>query len=376
MFGEAFNHRTGIICRTVGDAARVLNVISGYDPRDERTVFSIGRSPEQPYDHYVIDENAVNHEPLKDIRIGVVREFMDKDLFNEAAFQSIEIVDRAIDDLRDLGAIIIDPGDHGALFQECINKYVPIYRNQLFINQFPEQFPQGKDPIPILVDMYFDPSLVPHTASGVPNIRSLGPKLNFGENKYFLNRYLRERGDVNIQNITDLINKANFFTDIRPGTDFTSFKVQLEGINAATTLDLTNLFQDRLAYKTIFLQCMTMLDLDAVTYSSSIHVAHLLGNPSEPSMNNSPNHHSIWGVIGRDGGFPTMNVPAGFTTHVFDRDANGNLVGPVPAKLPVSITFAVSHFSEPTLIKIASAYEAVTNHRKPPPDFGTIPGEP
>ena len=373
MFGEAFNHRTGTICRTVEDAARVIDVIAGYDPRDERTVFSIGRTPEEPYQNFVVAEKDVNKEPLKGLRIGVVREFMDKDLFNEASFQSIDIVDRAIDDLRDLGATIIDPGEHGALFQECVDKYVPIYRNQLFINQFPEQFPPGEDPIQRLLDMYFDPSLVPHTASGVPNIRNLGPKVILGESKYFLNRYLRERGDANIQSVTDMINKARFFTDIRPGTDFTSYKVQLERTNAATTLDLASLFQDRLAYKTIFLQCMTMLDLHAVTYASSIHVAHVLGNPSEPSRYNSPNHHSIWGVMGRDGGFPTMNVPAGFTSHVFDRDADGKLVGPVPARLPVSITFAGPHFGEPTLIKIASAYEASTKHRTPPPDFGPLP---
>jgi len=376
MFGEGFNHRTGPICRTVADAARVLDVIAGYDPRDEGTVFSIDRMPDEPYRSFVVDSKNVNTESLKDIRIGVVREFMDKNLFNEAAHQSIDIVNNAIDDLRGLGATIIDPGEGGTLFQQCVDKYVPIYRNQAFIRQFTDSFAQDRDHIPVLLDMYFDPSLVPHTDSAVPSIRSLGPNPGVGEGKYFMNRYLRDRGDVNIQNITDLINKSVFFTDIRPGTDFTSYKAQLEGVNAAMTLDLAGLFQDRLAYKTIFLQCMAMHNLDAVTYASSIHVAHVLGNPSEPSMNSSPNHNSIWGVVGRDGGFPTMNVPAGFTTHVFDRDTDGNLNRPVPARLPVSITFAGSLFGEPTLIKIASAYEAVTNHRIPPPDFGPLEKEP
>jgi Asp-tRNA(Asn)/Glu-tRNA(Gln) amidotransferase A subunit family amidase len=351
----------------------VLDVIAGYDPRDERTAFSFGRTPEEPYQDFVVAEYDVNKEPLNGIRIGVVREFMDKDLFNEASFQSIDIAERAFDDLRKLGATLIDPGEDGALFQECANKYVPLYRNQVFIRQFPEQFPLEEDPIQHLLDMYFDPSLVPHMEAGAPNIRNLGPEPSIGENKYFLNRYLRERGDANIQSITDLIDKANFFTDVRPGTDFTSFREQLERINAATTLDLASLFQDRLAYQTVALQCMAKLDLDAVTYPSSIHVAHVLGNPSEPSRYNSPNHHSIWGAIGRDGGFPTVNVPAGFTSHVFDRDPEGKLVGPVPARLPVSITFAGPHFSEPILIKIASAYEASTKHRRPPPDFGPLP---
>ncbi len=372
MFGEAFNHRTGPICRTVEDAARVLDVIAGYDPRDERTVFSLGRMPDGGYQEFVVDDIEDGELPLQGMRIGVVREFMDKDLFNEASHQTIDIAEKAFDDLRDLGATIVDPGEHGALFQECVAQYVPLYRNQVFINQFPDLFPSGGDTIERLLDMYFDPSQVPHDANGTPTIRNLGPWSSIGENKYFLNRYLRERGDGNIKSITDLINKADYFSDIRPGTDFTSFKAQLEGINAATTLDLAELFQNRLAYKTIFLQCMARLELDAVTYPSSIHVAHVIGNPSEPSVYNSPNHHSIWGVIGSEGGFPTMSVPAGFTTHVFDRDENGELVGPVPAKLPVSITFAGPHFGESLLIKIASAYEAATRHRVSPPDFGPL----
>jgi Asp-tRNA(Asn)/Glu-tRNA(Gln) amidotransferase A subunit family amidase len=52
------------------------------------------------------------------------------------------------------------------------------------------------------------------------------------------------------------------------------------------------------------------------------------------------------------------------------------LVGPTPAELPVSITFLARPFDEPVLLKIASAYEAATHHRRPPPDFGPVPGEP
>ena len=33
-------------------------------------------------------------------------------------------------------------------------------------------------------------------------------------------------------------------------------------------------------------------------------------------------------------------------------------------------------FSEPTLIRIAAAYESATHQRKPPEDFGPLPGEP
>ena len=37
--------RVGPICRTVEDVAKVLDVIAGYDPKDELTAFSVGRMP-------------------------------------------------------------------------------------------------------------------------------------------------------------------------------------------------------------------------------------------------------------------------------------------------------------------------------------------
>jgi amidase len=44
IIGKGFNHRVGPICRSVEDAARILDVIAGFDPADEITAFSVGRS--------------------------------------------------------------------------------------------------------------------------------------------------------------------------------------------------------------------------------------------------------------------------------------------------------------------------------------------
>jgi len=340
IIGKGFNHRVGPICRNVADTARILEVIAGYDPDDEITAFSVGRLPSQPYSSFAQEKR------LDGLRIGVVREFMDKDLFTVAAHQSIDIAERAIEDLRKLGATIVDPGPHGALFQSCVDQYAPLYRNKLF-------------------------------AQGA-NIRNLGPTPESGEGKFFLNQYLQQRGDANIKTVDDLMSKAQFFTDLRPGSDFTSYKEQLARTNAAQELDLAALFQNRLAYQTIVLQCMASMQLDAVTYGSGIGVAPVLGSPYEPSKNNSPNANSIWGVIAANG-FPSLNVPAGFTTEVYDRvrdpsaPEGSRVVGPTPAKLPVSITFLARPFDEPLLFKIGSAYEAATHHREPPPGFGPVP---
>ena len=372
MVGAALNTRVGPLCRTVKDAARVLEVIAGYDPKDELTAFSVGRLPSEPY------RSFANEQTLNGMRIGVIREHMDKKLFNEADVASIDLAERAIGDLRRLGATIVDPGTGGALFQSCIDKYVPLYRNRVFIEQFPNLFPvdsNGKpltDRMSMLVDMFFDPSLVPAGST----IRNIGPASNAGLTKYMLNRYLRERGDANIKSIRDLIDKSNFYRDIRPDAGFVDRKAALEDMNSSLTLDMANVFQDRFAYQQVVLQCMAQENLDALVSPAGNIPAYILGAPVEPPLAGRTN--SVWGLLGQHG-FSTLSVPAGFTTQVFDRvrDATAGdgtrLVGPIPAKLPLGIMFFGRPFSEPTLFRIASAYEAATKHRIPPPDFGPVP---
>jgi amidase len=371
MIGAGLNTRVGPLCRTVKDAARVLEVIAGYDPRDELTAFSIGRLPSEPY------RNFANERTLSGMRIGVIREHMDKKLFNEADGEAIDLTERAIGDLRRLGATIVDPEVRGALFQSCIDKYFPLYRNRAFIEQFPNLFPadySGKpltDRIPALVDMFFDPSLVPAGTT----IRNIAPASNAGLTKYMLNRYLRERGDANIRSLRDLIDKSSFYRDIRPDAGFVDRKAALEDINRSQTLDLANVFQERFANQQVVMQCMAQENLDALVSPAGNIPAYILGAPFEPPLAGRTN--SVWGLLGQHG-FPTLSVPGGFTTQVFDRvrDATANdgtrLVGPIPAKLPLGIMFFGRPFSEPTLLRIASAYEAATKHRIPPPDFGPV----
>jgi amidase len=142
---------------------------------------------------------------------------------------------------------------------------------------------------------------------------------------------------------------------------------------------LATMFQNRRAYQTIVLQCMAMQNVDALVYPTGIAVTKVLGGLLEPAKNNST--IQTWGAPGANG-FPTVNVPAGFTTAVYDRISDPSAPGatrlsePVPVKLPVGITILTRPFDEATMLKIASAYEAATHHRRPPADFGPIPDKP
>ena len=368
------NDRIGPMCRTVEDVARLLTVIAGYDPKDPVTAFSLGRMPAQPY------ESFAREQRLDGLRIGVVREYMDKDLFSPADVETIDIVDRAIDDLRGLGATIVDPGAHGALFQDCVDKLVPAIDTKLFTRQFPDMFPVDSagaptaDHIPTLIDLFLDPSLVPHQASGEPNMRDVGPAPSIGGGRFKMDLYLRERGDENIRSTADLISKSNFFTDVRAGSGFSDKKASLTSTAGAMTLDNVNELARHYTLQMVTLQCFGLLKLDAVVHPTTNIPAPKLGAPTEPDMNDRV--QLSWNLLPGTASFPVISVPAGFTTQVFDRvpdpDAEGGtrLVGPIPAALPTGITILAKPFDEPTLFKIASAYQAATHHRTAPAGFG------
>lgn len=87
-----------------------------------------------------------------------------------------------------------------------------------------------------------------------------------------------------------------------------------------------------------------------------------------------------WAVsLSPESGFPAIVVPAGFTREVYDRvpddkDPNGSrLEGPKQVELPVGLEFLGRPFEEAKLFEIASAYEKVRRHRRPPAGFGPVP---
>ena len=345
MFGGGINDRAGPICRTVEDVARVLQVIAGYDPADELTAFSIGRTPAQAYVSFT------GQTSLAGVRIGVVREYMDKTLFTEADTESIDIIERALPDLRKLGATIVDPGAGKPLFQDCLDPYGLGIERSLVRTQLPD-------------------------AAEKPTIRDFGPAPAPGERKWLYNRYLRERGDANIRTMTDLIEKANFFTDIRPGSRFTDKKAELLRENGEASVDLRGRMYFRYAVQQIVLQCMATVGVDVLVYPTGNIPPPLLGAPTEPTKNGRS--HLAWTLLGQQG-FPAITVPAGFTTYLYDRVPDPGvpgatlLVGPVPAVLPVGIDFLGRPYDEAMLFRVASAYEAATHHRVPPRAFGTLP---
>ena len=366
MMGSGLVMRVGPICRTVEDTAKILDAYAGYDPKDELTAFSVGRKPAQPYSSFT------DARRLDGVRIGVLREYMRRSLLTMADEESIALIERALVDLRSLGAVIVDPGAEGELFTRCIARYAPELLNSAFARQFPPLFPSGASAaggadISALLDLQQDPSrLLEHLSLRTLGAVGLG---SAGEGKYMLNRYLRERGDANIKSNADLITKARFYQD----PNFPDRQQAREQAERTTVLDTARRLQGRFALQTILLQCMQEQRLDALVSPMSTVPPRKLTSPREPASNGRT--PIGWSLIGQQG-FPVITVPAGFTKNVWDRVADGDdtrLVGPVEAVLPVGVDFIARPFEEPLLLRIASAYEAATKHRKPPAEFGVVP---
>ena len=151
---------------------------------------------------------------LEGLRIGVLREYMDKTLFTEADHETIDIVDRAIDDLRKLGATIVDPGPEGALFQDCIDQYIPHHLNALLSSNSPRCFRPAS----------IRSRACPICTSIRPGCRASS---QFAISKRGRARPARasitstvicaKRGDANIKDLTDLINKSRLLQGhVRP----------------------------------------------------------------------------------------------------------------------------------------------------------------
>lgn len=382
MVEGGINTRTGPIARSVDDAARILEVIAGYDPLDPMTAAAFRRMPKDPY-------SSVTTKPgrLDGVRIGVMREYLRKELFTVEDHQAIALVEQAIADLRALGATIVDPGEEDLLTPYIRRNFYVLY-SPTTAKRFPEIFPvdaEGKpvgDRVATVLDLTMHPEKVPAALT----IRDFGQGEALGQGKHMLDYYLALRGDAAIKTTDDLIATGKFFDDAR----FGSRKDGLVRKNEPQEIDNRPRVALRYAVQYVVLHAMADLDLDVILAPTNNIPAPKLGSPNVPRVNGRP---LVWSFLGAQG-IPNITVPAGFTTEVYDRvvdpasppvpvttpDARpgqtepaSRLTGPFPARLPVGVDFMARPFDEPTMLRVAAAYEAATKHRRPPPDFGPLP---
>jgi amidase len=387
--------RVGPHCRTVQDAALVLEVLAGYD-RDDAVTAAAPTSR-------VAYSRSANQKTLAGKRLGVLRDLMIE--ATPADRDSIRVANEAIADMKKLGAAVIDPVD----VQDVIAELVPYLEPSFLPKNFPAVFPTPPDAIDHTVAMFFDRRLVPSGPRGA-NLRMLAAQPRGAEGRYAMDRYLRTRRDAKFRTVANIFATATFAGHMEI--------LKANFGETVTTLDSAVQTDHLLRMQTlrqILLKVMADSRLDALVFVNTtipppiifpsraaaaytprteprvLKAGTALSDPtvlpSEPVLKADLDLFrgagGSWGVnVGPLSGLPSIVVPAGFTRVVYDRapdssDPNGSrLAGPIPAQLPVAMEFMGRPFAEATLIEIASAYERLAQHRRPPAGFRRVPGEP
>jgi Asp-tRNA(Asn)/Glu-tRNA(Gln) amidotransferase A subunit family amidase len=109
-----------------------------------------------------------------------------------------------------------------------------------------------------------------------------------------------------------------------------------------------------------------------------------LGGPPEPAVNDR-GVASCCGAFTALLGGPEIDVPAGYTRIVYEpqyvlsadkkqyETVTGAVQSLLPHPMPISLMVWAGPGSDSAVIKTASAYEAATHHRTPPPAFRGLP---
>jgi amidase len=288
----------GPMARSVYDVALALGFMTGIDPKDPLTSTSAGLF-NKDYTQFL------KKDALKGARIGVIRDFKGTDPEVDRVF------DKAIAELKALGAVIVDPVNFPAIAMQ--NREVVM------------------DPVRAEVkDNYVD--YLSTLRPGFPKtVTELGEK----------GLLLKEA-------------KGNFHP--HPSV-FTRFK-ELGTRPPITSLSYTSAkFYGMKAVQGAVLGLLEEKQLDALVYPTRSRQPELI-DPNTPNIVERPRTPSLTSIANVTQ-FPDVIVPAGITNE----------------KMPVTISFFGAAYSEPRLLGYAYAYEQATKHLALPATTPALKGE-
>jgi amidase len=393
--GKNSGDRTGIHCKTVKEAALVLDSIKGYQSDDIFSAIPKGIIPDKPYSSFLIPDSEVGDKPLKGMRIAIVREFMVKHTKNDETIS--DKLDGEIKSVlgEKLGATLVETIDPAYPDDSSVPNVGYSFRDamaEILPRTVPEFFFQ-KDSAGNLIyavpgwdvtSVDYDVALSLHKAplSDKVNLRTIARFYANPSTLMLTNRYLAERGDARVKDWESWIANATFKTEAE----------KARALNALTSKDarpdrkLMNYLEMQTVTRMIVLRVMQENKVDLFVNPEQTTAPYLLGGALEPEVNGRGTQSCCQGFTALLGS-PEVDVPAGFITtaydpkYVLDADKKGYsaVTGTVKSTMrhpmPISLMFWAGAGSDSDVIKAASAYESATHHRQPPPQFGPVPGE-
>lgn len=399
MNSQNIGDRAGIHCRTVEDAALVLDAVKGFKSDDMYTAMPLKLIPKEPYASFVVGSDEVNSKPLAGMRIGVVRELMIKPSKNDVAI-SDQIDNEIKTILRDkLGAELLESED--ALYPDDpdITNMKYTFRDaiaEVLAHNVPEYFWQKDDSgelefaVPgwdvTSVDYAIALARGEAPLSEKLTLRRLNQGLDRFKSPYTVNKYLRDRGDERVYNWETFVAHSKFQDDEHRAGSVNAIGIQ--DIRSSTVMpEAINYLKMRIALQIIVQKVMAENDIDAFVNPEVTLPHYKLGGPSEPTVFNRGTGSCCGAFTALLGG-PEIDVPAGFNQIIYEpqyvlnadktkyETAEGSVRSMLPKPMPISLMVWAGPGTEPEIIKVASAYEAATGHRVPPPDFGPLVSKP
>jgi Asp-tRNA(Asn)/Glu-tRNA(Gln) amidotransferase A subunit family amidase len=394
-----YQDRPGIQCRTVKDATTVLDAFrdtktgSYFDAGDPYTALPRGIASKAPYVSALSAPGKM--KPLAGMRIGVIRELMVKENSSDAAVS--DGINRELKVLQDLGAEVVEtidpqyPDDPSMpnmafTFNDAFAEVLPFH--------MPEVFSWKKDGKPEFEVPGYDVTSRKYLVSLATHKAPLPASMNFRRVfgnppndpeavtgytfAYQFAEYLMKRGDSRVYDWETLNANAKYFNDVRRAAMKNWENKEMD----IRTNAITYTMKRRDALRMVMMKVLEQNKIDVFVNPVSLTLQGKIGGASTPGGGGG-------GGFGYGAmlGIPEVFVPAGFADSIYDlkfvlsKDGTKyeGVEGTEPTKLasplPYNIAFWAGPGEESTLLKVGSAYEAATHHRKAPPAFGPLKGE-
>jgi amidase len=390
---QAIGDRAGIHCRTVEDAVRVLDAAKGFDTRDMYSALPKSTIPKEPYTSFLVKD--ASNQPLKGMRLAVVREFMVKHTKNdEAIADQLDQEMKAV--LRDkLGAELVESVDPKYADDPSVPNLKYTFQDaiaEILAHNVPEFFWQktASGELEFAVPGWDVTSIeyaVALAAGKAPLSEKLSMRRIFKEADQMRgamgwNKYLAARGDATIKDWAAWVANTKFDSDAMRAAATNTAKLK----DARIDPDTISYLKMHTTLRMIVLKVMHENGIDAFVNPENTLPPFKLGYASEPTADFREANGFGQGFTPMLGS-PEFVVPAGYTQIAYEPQyqlsadkkryeaVTGTVMSKLPHPMPISLAFWAGPGDEPTLIKVSSAYEAATKHRKAPPMFGPVKGD-